>query len=113
MIQIQTITSDFYQRQTVNYNNSSIVFTLKYSPQQLVWYIEQLVYGGVTIQGMRVSTNLNILRQFKNLLPFGMACLTLDDNDPTQQQDFSSGYANLYILDPTDVLAVEATINGS
>jgi hypothetical protein len=86
---------------------------MKYSPQQLVWYIEQLIYGDVTIQGMRISTNLNILRQFKNLVPFGMACLTADDNDPTQQQDFSSGYANLYILDPTDVLAVEATINGN
>lgn len=112
MIQVDTLTDDFYQVQTVNYDNGQIVFSMRYYPQQLLWIIEQIAYGGQTFQGIRISTNLNILRQLKNLLPFGMACLTADDNDPTQQQDFSSGYANLYILDAADVAATEAIING-
>ena len=112
MIQVNTLTDDVYQSQTINYNNGSIAFTLKYFPNQLSWFIEQLTYGSFIVQGLRVSTNLNVLRQFKNLIPFGLMCLTSDNNDPTQQQDFSSGYASLYVLDQADVAAVEAAING-
>lgn len=113
MIQIANLTDDVYQRQTVQYQGGSIIFSMKYYPQQLSWVIEQLTYGALTFQGIRISTNLNLLRPFKNLIPFGMSCLTSDDWDPTQQQDFSSGYANLYILTASDVAAVEAAINGA
>lgn len=44
-----------------------------------------------------------MLNQFRNQIPFGLGCFTTLLREPTQQQDFSSGSFNLYILSQTEV----------
>jgi len=44
-----------------------------------------------------------MLNQFINQIPFGLGCFTTLLREPTQQQDFSSGNFNLYILDQTEI----------
>ena len=62
------------------------------------------------VLGNGLTTYPNLLRQWQNIVPFGLACVTLDGQDPVGSEDFVDGYATLYILDKTDVLAVEAQI---
>lgn len=112
MIQVTNITDDFYQQQTVNLDGGALVFSIRYYPQQQSWFLEQLEYAGIIIQGLRIGTIPNFLRQFKNSLKIGMACYTSDNFEPKLQQDFSSGYATLYVLTEADVVALEAAING-
>ncbi len=64
--------------------------------------------GGVLGQGLVASPNM--LRPWQNSIDFGLACVTLDGQDPVGIEDFVDGYAILYILDATDVLTVEAQV---
>lgn len=44
-----------------------------------------------------------MLNQFRNQIPFGLGCFTTLLREPTQQQDFSTGNFNLYILSQSEV----------
>lgn len=53
-----------------------------------------------------------MLRSYRNYLPFGLRCDTLDGLEPTDIDDFSTGYAEVYILTSEDVEAIEANYYG-
>ena len=48
------------------------------------------------------------MRAYKNWLPFGIRCDTLDGLEPMDINDFSSSYASIYILTKEDVNTVES-----
>ena len=79
---------------------------------QYAWFIEELSYGDFIVQGMRISNNLNILRQFKNQIPFGLACVSVNEREPMLQEDFNSGNSKLYILTSEEVEAYEDYLRG-
>lgn len=104
-----------YQKQRlVLPNGDPFLFTIRYSPQQLGWFIEELNYEqtGFILQGARITTSPNFLHQYRNQVPFGMACFTKDNQEPTQIEDFSSGYAQLYILSEDEVAQWAGVLNG-
>lgn len=94
-------------------DGSTVTLTLTYRPQQMGWFYD-LVWNGTdpatTINGRRVSNFPNLLRQFKNVLSFGIACVTADGHEPLGQNDFASGYAQLLLLSPADLAAIEAQV---
>ncbi len=51
-----------------------------------------------------------MLRQFRNIIPFGLACVIADGFEPVYQDDFTSGRASLYLLNEADVAEVETLI---
>jgi hypothetical protein len=103
MLTVQGITADAYQTQNALLQDGTKVgITLRYVPQQLGWFMD-LTYLEFALYSFRVSALPNILNQYRNKLPFGMACFTSDGVSPSQQQDFSSGYATLYILTPEEI----------
>lgn len=114
MLLIQQITSDAKQQQTlVLPDGSTVLLQLYYRPMQYGWFVNELSYGGFTLYGLRVTNSPNMLHQWKNKLPFGLACYTVDNREPTQQEDFSSGNAKLYILTEAEVAAyAEFLANG-
>ena len=59
------------------------------------------------LNGQMLCVHPNILRNFKNLLSFGMACTGANGLDPVNIESFANGSNRLYILDAVDVLAVE------
>lgn len=71
-----------------------------------------IVYGNFVCSGIGVCCYPNVLRQWRNILPFGIACTTSDQTDPFNINDFASGRALLYILSAADVQAVEIQIFG-
>lgn len=64
----------------------------------------------ITLNGYNLCLSPNILRPWKNLIPFGIAVTSLDGVDPVDIDDFSSGRVQIFILSAEDVAAVETDI---
>lgn len=77
--------------------------TIYFVPMQYGWVITSLTYSSFTLNGLRVTNNPNMLHQFRNQIPFGLACFSTSDREPSQQEDFSSGASALYILTSDEV----------
>ena len=108
MQQITTLSIDAKQNfKMILDDNTQVQFTFQYRPNQLGWFFD-LVWGDIQKYGIRLTTAPNLLRGYKNILPFGLMVTTNDNDEPYSQDDFVSGYCNLYLLNPTDILAVEA-----
>src|SRR5574343_1012211 len=103
------ITNAPYQIQTfVLPDNSQLYVEMRFVPLQYGWFFQKLVYKDFEIEQMRICTSPNMLFQYRNLLPFGLACITTDSGEPKLQDDFLSKYAQLYILTAEEVDAYSA-----
>lgn len=99
MLQIQRITSNPLQTQTIALpDGTSFSFTMYFMPMQLGWFFTDITYGDFVLKGLRITNNPNMLFQFQNKIPFGLACFTKGNREPSLQEDFSSGESKLYIL---------------
>lgn len=92
-------------------NEKEMDLYVEYKPMQLGWFMT-LSYGDVTINNVRIVTSPNVIHQFKNLVPFGIACVVAGDEEPLLQDDFLSARAKLYILDADEVAAFEDFLSG-
>lgn len=114
MYLVQTISSAPTQKQTlVLPDGSTMTMTMSYYPQQYAWFITSLVYKSFTINGLQITTNPNMLHQWRNSLTFGLGCFVSGNREPTQQQDFQSGAAKLYILSSSEVASYTKVLSGS
>lgn len=115
MYLIQQVTDQALQTQTLILpDGTSLQLTIYFIPMQYGWFITSLVYGGFTLQGLRITVNPNMLRQFKNQIPFGLACYSNGQvREPTQQEDFQSGAFSLYILASAEVTQYEQILAGT
>lgn len=96
---IQQFTADPLQKQTLILpDGSTFTMTIYYRPLQIGWFIDTLTYGDFTLKGVRITDSPNMLNQFRNQIPFGIACYTQGNREPTQQEDFSSLNSKLYLL---------------
>lgn len=110
---IQQITDDPLQTKTIILaDGTSFDFTMYFRPMQYGWFITTLTYQDFALTEMRISNNSNMLYQFKNLIPFGLACYSNESREPSQQQDFLSGASKLYLLDEADVEAYAEYLSG-
>ena len=89
-------------------DNTRIPLTFEYRPNQIGWFFG-FEYNGNKYTNIRLTTSYNILRGYKNWLPFGLRCDTLDGLEPMDLNDFSSEYATIYVLTPEDVITTETT----
>lgn len=89
-------------------SNNFLTLKFEFKPQQLGWFFG-FEYGDINYQNIRLVTRYNILRAYKSYLPFGIRCDTLDGQEPMNMDDFSTGYATVYILTQGEVQATEAT----
>lgn len=104
MYLISQLTQDPLQNTTLILpNGNPCQLTINYNDRQIGWFITNLTYGTFVLNGIRITTSPNFLSQWRNIIPFGMACYTTNNFEPTHIQDFFSGYATLYILDQTEV----------
>lgn len=96
---INQITTSPYQQQTFTLDDgSSFTMTLYFVPLQQGWFITELTYQTFILRGIRVTNSPNFLNQFRNIIPFGLGCISVANREPSLQQDFSSGNSKLYIL---------------
>lgn len=94
-------------------DGSTATLSLQYWPQQVGWYYD-LSWNGQTppwqLIGQELVTAPNILRQFKNIIPFGITVSTIDGLDPTDQEDFVNGTATMVLLNASDIASIESSV---
>lgn len=90
-------------------DGNTVVLRLKYLPSQQQWMFG-LQWSDWTLNGAILSCGPNILRGYKNNIPFGIAVVSNDGLDPLYLNDFTSGRVKLYLLNKADVLAVEKAL---
>ncbi len=101
---IQRVTANPLQTQTLILDDgSAVVLTIYFRPMQLGWFINQITRGSFVLNGMRIVNSPNMLNQFRNKIPFGLACFSAGNREPQLQKDFSSGASKLYILTTAEV----------
>lgn len=113
MYQIQNLTSGARQKQNlVLPDGSTIQINLRFSPMQYGWFLTSLVYGDFILKGVRIVNSPNMLHQWRNKIPFGLACFSAHDREPSLQKDFSSGASKLYVLSEPEVTQYTEFLNG-
>lgn len=91
-------------------SGGTLTVTATYRAQQLGWYLD-MSWDGQTppwvCTGVRLVSSPNLLRQYRNLLGFGLGCVMVDGSDPSSQTSFVDGTCTLILLDAADVAAFE------
>jgi hypothetical protein len=88
-------------------DGSQVSMLLQYRPQQMGWFFD-LTWQNITINGGRLACFPNILRQWRNLLPFGLACVTNTGSEPLNLADLADGTILLVVLSSDDLVSIEA-----
>lgn len=110
MILITNIIDNPWQTMNLKLENGQLLnFTLKYSYGQQGWFYS-FTYGTYPVNNKRIINSINMLRGIRNSIPFGLACIVTDGYEPVFINDFKSGRASLYILNPSDVTLVESLL---
>jgi len=89
-------------------DGSQATLALEYRAQQLGWFYS-LTYGTRVINGRRLVTSPNILRQFRHLFPFGLGVAMPGSVEPETQDVFATGVGAIVLLNADDVANTEAT----
>lgn len=104
MLQIDGFTSNPRQKQTfVLEDGTRVQLTIHFIPMQYGWFITELIYEDFTLNGVRIVNSPNMLHQFRNQIPFGLACFTRGNREPTFQEDFETQASQLYLLTADEV----------
>ena len=87
-------------------DGTRVDFTLRYRPAVQMWFLDWS-YLNKESNGNRICSNVNLLCQYRNNIPFGLLVRVNNDADPFLIDDFSSGRVELYILNSAEVEEVE------
>lgn len=96
-------------------DGSRVTLYLEYKPQQSSWFYS-IYWPGTndnpfTLNTCRLVCSPNFLRQFRDLIPFGISLIATPNNiDPISQSCFVDGTAEMILLDSEDVQSVEDTL---
>lgn len=90
-------------------DGSRMVFRFEFRERQLGWFFD-LTYGDFVLRGQRLAIHPNILRSFKNLIPFGLAVVTDQRYEPQDIGALTDGTVRLYLYEGAAVDEVEAII---
>lgn len=64
----------------------------------------------LTLNGYVLCVSANILRQWRNLIPFGIAVTSSDGYDPVDINDLTNGRVSVFILTAAEVQLAESEI---
>lgn len=113
MIQLKNITNSSNQSMVLSgENGEQITFQLIYQPTQQLWYFN-LSYLDFDAKGINLVVSPNILYKFKHLLPFGIAVISKDGQDPFYIDDFLTERVIIYLLDTVDLAALNPLFEGT
>jgi hypothetical protein len=107
---IESITDQPNQSLTLMLEDGTkIAMTLVYKENQAGWFYS-LSGGGLTVYNRRMVASPNLLRAFRDIITWGVACTTSDGYEPVFINDFSEGRAKFFLLNAEDVASVETQI---
>lgn len=107
MRQITSLTADPKQQFNINIPGYDVATVyLEFKPLQNAWFMD-LTWGAFVCKNERVSNSPNLLRQWSNVLPFGIMVEGVDDLDPVLP-DAWTNYNKFWVIDDTEFPDVEA-----
>jgi len=102
MIKITNISADAHQKTTVLLaDNTSVVITLDFLPATQRWVVG-LSRDTFEVKSIGLCVHPNLLRSYRQVIPFGLSCVASDGVDPFDINDFENGRIELYVLDNTN-----------
>ena len=113
-VTIDNLINNCNQSTTVSLNDgSSVTFNFRLiATMSPAFWVMDVAYNTFTVYNITLCTGVNVLRQWKNVLPFGLSVISNDGLDPCFVDDFTSGRITLFVLDSIDILNAEAYIQG-
>lgn len=107
MKQLDRLTDLPKQQYIVPLDDGSLVTVyLEYMPRQQLWKLN-VSSGDFTANGITMTSFPNILRQFKNIITFGILVISNDGIDPRYIDDFTTGRVRIFMLSQADVELIE------
>lgn len=86
----------------INAEQESYTGYINYNTSRQGWFLD-LVSENFSIYGIRITTNPNILRQWQKKLGFGIMVSCENNSEPFFWEDFNTGRAKIYLLEPDDL----------
>lgn len=90
-------------------DGSSVQLEFFYRPAIGRWTLN-ISHPLLVMNGYNLALGPNILRQWRNLIPFGIAVASTNGLDPMNVDDFKNGICSVYILSEDEVAQVETDI---
>lgn len=90
-------------------DGTSAKMQFKYRSGIQRWTVD-ITHPLLTLTGYNLSMGPNILRPWRNLIPFGMAISSINGLDPLNIEDFNNGICQVYMLTAEEVQQVETEI---
>lgn len=90
-------------------DGTSIQIELIFRPGIERWMMN-LTHPLLNLKGFNLSVGPNILRSWKNIVPFGIAILSNNGLDPIRSDDFQEGIVTFNMLSEEEVAQVEAEV---
>lgn len=84
-------------------------FEFIYRPAAQRWSLN-VTHPSLTIRGLNITQGPNILRQWRNVVSFGLAVISVTGLDPIQVGDFLNGNVLVYVMSAAEVQLVESQI---
>ncbi|MDE3073917.1 MAG: hypothetical protein KGJ86_00685 [Chloroflexota bacterium] len=91
-------------------DGSSVAMKLEYCPQQIGWFAD-FAWRDWAVQSVRLANFPNVLRQWKNQVPFGLRVWTAAFGEPLTAEVFANGTAILYLLEGDDIATAETLVS--
>lgn len=103
---IQNISNEARQKHTIllDEDSSRIVLEFTYKPDVIGWFLD-VTYDKLnfSVKGLRIVTTINLLNQWRNILPFGILVSCKDSQDPLLLDDFLVKRAKIGITNKEEV----------
>ena len=104
---LDRLTNDPAQQYTlIGEGGQQIPFFLRYLPRQQSWMFN-ISYNNFVLNGALLHLSPNILRQWRNVIPFGLAVMSADNYEPYYINDFVTKRIQLFLLDSAEVAEIE------
>lgn len=86
----------------INSSQETFKAYVNYNSSAQGWFLD-LESENFKIYGIRLTSCPNILRQWQNKLGFGIGILCENKSEPFFIEDFNTGRAKMYLLEPDDL----------
>lgn len=93
-------------------DGTTVVIALRYLPRNQRW-VADVSRGDFSVKTVALCQHPNLLRSYRNIVPFGLMCSSIDAVDPAYIQDWVNGRCSLQILTAADVAAIEVDVIGA
>ena len=113
MIKLIEITDEYRQQHIVPLDGTDmpLYLTLEFKTNLNCWFFS-IAYGTFVSNNEQLMAGGNLLRQYQNVLPFGISVVTNNLLDPVTLDAFATGVAVLYVMTATEVQELETMLYG-